>query len=378
MLLQTITYPDDFPINIRIVEIKNVPLHYHSDIELIYVLSGKVHLTNGYGSFTLTEGEVFTNNGHEIHSLSSCDEKNLVAVIQISNSFFTKYFPTLGMSTYRTNAIKASASKQNDLCKMVLMILLHYFKKGLNYKNDCINGTLELIDYLNKHFNLFTIENALPVSANEENPVLIERLSRITSYIYEHYKEKITLENIAEREHLSVFYLSHLIKEYTGMGFREFLCFARVERSEIPLLDTDRKVSRISREVGFSTTDFYRKFFEKWYGHSPEEHRELNKPLVMSNLNPEHAEDCSVPTAITILKSLLYGLDADMEIYGDMDLNPREERIVFELPKHVFSASPTKLSLSIRDAENNILGQTTIDCESENSSIEILLTPKRE
>ena len=86
MLLQTITYPDDFPINIRIVEIKNVPLHYHSDIELIYVLSGKVHLTNGYGSFTLTEGEVFTNNGHEIHSLSSCDEKNLVAVIQISNS----------------------------------------------------------------------------------------------------------------------------------------------------------------------------------------------------------------------------------------------------------------------------------------------------
>ena len=92
MLLQTITYPDDFPINIRIAEIKNVPLHYHSDIELVIVLSGEIHLTNGYGSFTLTEGEIFTNNGNEIHSIEAQVEENLVAIIQISNSFFTKYF----------------------------------------------------------------------------------------------------------------------------------------------------------------------------------------------------------------------------------------------------------------------------------------------
>ncbi|MBO4235925.1 MAG: helix-turn-helix transcriptional regulator [Firmicutes bacterium] len=314
MLLQTIIYQDDFPINIRVSEIKNVPLHYHSDVEFVVVLSGEINLTNGYGKFTLSEGEIFTNNGNEIHSLSSCGSSNMVAVIQISNSFFTKYFPTLGKSIYRTNSIKTSGSKQNDLLKMILMILLQYFKKDSNYKNDCINGTIELINYLNKNFNLFTFENRLPVSASEENPIIIERVSRIISYIYENYKNKITLDNIAENEHLSMFYLSHLIKEYTGMGFREFLCFARAERSEIPLLDTSRKISIIAKDVGFSTTDYYKKFFEKWYGHSPEEHRTLNQPLIMSNLNPARLEDAPDSTAATAIKGLLYGLDVNMEL----------------------------------------------------------------
>ena len=161
---------------------------------------------------------------------------------------------------------------------------------------------------------MFTFENQLPVSAREENPIIIERVSRIISYIYENYKEKITLENLAEKEHLSMFYLSHLIKEYTSMGFREFLCFARAERSEIPLLDTDRKISRIAKDVGFSTTDYYKKFFEKWYGHSPEEHRKLNQPLVMSSLNPAQLEDSPDSTATTAIKGLLYGLDVNMDI----------------------------------------------------------------
>ena len=375
MLLQTITYPDDFPINIRIAEIKNVPLHYHSDIELVIVLSGKIHLTNGYGSFTLTEGEIFTNNGNEIHSIEAQDEENLVAIIQISNSFFTKYFPTLGKSTYRTNALRASGSKQNDLCKMVLMILLQFLKKSPNYKNDCINGTVELIEYLNKHFNLFTIENALPVSANEENPIIIERLSRITSYIYEHYKEKITLENIAEKEHLSVFYLSHLIKEYTGMGFREFLCFARAERSEIPLLDTDKKIAGISKDVGFSTTDLYRKFFTKWYGHSPEEHRELYQPLVMSSLNPEQLDDSSVSSAATVIRGLLYGLDADM----DIDIAQKNEAVIYiDLPAFKSKDKSKRLIVTISDEEKNILGETAISYSPEDALIEVVLTREKE
>ena len=68
-----------------------------------------------------------------------------------------------------------------------------------------------------------------------------ERISRIITYIYQYYAEKITLEDLAAMEHLSEFYISHIIKDCTGMNFREFLCFARVEWSEIQLLDTNKK-----------------------------------------------------------------------------------------------------------------------------------------
>lgn len=374
MLLQTILYPDDFPINIRIANIKNVPLHYHVDIELVFVLSGEVNLTNGYGKFTLREGDVFTNNGHEIHSISRADKDNMVAIVQISNTFFAKYFPTLSKSIYRTNGIKISGSKREDLQLMLLNILLKYTIRNLNYKNDCINGTIELIEYLYKHFNLFMIENELPVSASDENAVTIERLSRIISYIYENYQTKITLENIAEIEHLSVFYLSHLIKDYTGMGFRDFLSFARVERSEISLLDTKKSISRIAKEVGFSTTAYYRRFFEKWYGHSPEEHRRVYQPLVMSVVNAEHIEDSSSQEAITGIKSLLYGLNADAEIISE---TKRDGITLINIDntktKKQSSKAPRKITITLTDEDSKIVGEAELEIDKDVTALEISL-----
>ena len=370
MLYQTITYPDDFPMSIRISRIKNIPLHYHNDIELIFVLSGSVNLTNSYGKFLLVEGDVFTNNGNEVHSLASSDSDNVVAIIQISNTFFTKDFPTLGKSAYRTNAIKATDARQEDLRKLVLRILLQYMKKGSNYKNECVSGAVDLIKYLNQYFNLFIIENELAVSNSEENPITIERLSRIIEYIYANYQDKITLEQIAEMEHLSTYYLSHLIRNYTGMSFREFLCFARVERSEIPLLDTNLKISRIAKDVGFSTTAYYEKFFKKWYGHSPEDHRDKFQPLVMSIVNPEQIDDCPISIAITSIKGLLYGLSVEAE----NEIASREKGIVFlDIPEESIVKTPSRIKVTVTDENENVLGETLLDFTTEGASVEIVI-----
>ena len=46
-----------------------------------------------------------------------------------------------------------------------------------------------------------------------DNLVMIERMSRIIPYIYEHHEEKITLEDLAEIEHLSTYYISHMMND---------------------------------------------------------------------------------------------------------------------------------------------------------------------
>ena len=38
MLLEKTSYPNDFPLQIHVMQVKDYPLHYHQDIELIYVL----------------------------------------------------------------------------------------------------------------------------------------------------------------------------------------------------------------------------------------------------------------------------------------------------------------------------------------------------
>lgn len=284
MLLERLTYPDAFPMNITVAKITEDPLHYHLDIEIVYVLRGSVRLKNGYCCYDLREGDIFTNSGHEVHSITDASEDNVVAQIQISTHYYSQFFPSLSRACYRTYSRKPGGKKHDRLRELLLQLLLKYTVCGFNYRNECIYLMVDTIKHLNKYFNLFAFDKDVVVGFEKSNPVAIERISRICQYIYQYYADNITLEDLSEMEHLNSFYLSHLIKSFTGMSFRDFLCFARVEWSEIPLLDSDAKISRIAREVGFSTTAYYRKYFEKWFGRTPEDHRTHYMPLVKSDL----------------------------------------------------------------------------------------------
>ena len=319
MLLERIPYGEDFPMNIRIARLTEDPLHYHLDIEFLYVLKGRIQLKNGYCFYELQEGDIFTNSGHELHGMKALTEDNVVAVIHISSQYFSQYFPNINKACYRTYSHKTGDARHDILRGLLLQILLKYVTGSFNYKSECAYRMGDTIKHLNKYFNLFTFDKEMVVGFDRGNPVAIERISRICQYIYQNYAENITLEDLSEMEHLSPFYLSHLIKNFTGMNYRELLCFARVEWSELSLLGSDKKVSQIAREVGFSTTSYYRKYFEKWFGATPEEHRKRYLPKIKSNLHPAVYEDLPTSRIIEIVKgahanySLKKGSDSVIE-----------------------------------------------------------------
>lgn len=310
MLFEKITYQDDFPINITIASIDEYPLHYHQDIEFVYVLKGEITLKNGYCFYTLKEGDIFTNAGHEVHSLTSSDSENIVALIQISTHYFSQYFPALSKACYRTYSNKPTTKRHDNLREKLLQILLAYSIKSFNYKSECTYLIVDIIKYLDKFFNLFAFENDVVINFEGSDQITTERISRIITYIYQYYAEKITLEDLAEMEHLSVFYISHIIKNCTGMSFRDFLCFARVEWSEIQLLDTNKKISQIAHDVGFSTTAYYEKYFYKWFKRTPEEHRKHFQPLVKSEFRTERIRLLPENKVVSLIKTTLSSLNS--------------------------------------------------------------------
>ncbi len=302
MLLEQTAYPDDFPLNIRIARVKEYPFHYHQDVDIIFVLKGEIRIKNVCHNYLLKEGDIFTNSGHEIHGLTATEKDNVVAFIQVSNRFFTQYFPTLPRACFMTYVRDNKHLKLDILQKMLLRILLEYKKRSFNYKNICVDQMIDVINYLNRYYNLFAFDGQVVTNFRNDNPVIVERISRIINYIYANHPNKITLEDLAEREHLSTYYLSHLIRDHIGLNFREFLCFARVEMSEIPLLGTDRKISEIAKDVGFSNTSYYIKFFKKWFGQTPEEYRKRYKSHVLSEKRPLQIELLSDGEAIGLIR----------------------------------------------------------------------------
>ena len=157
----------------------------------------------------------------------------------------------------------------------------------------------------------------MAVTFATDNPVMIERMSRIINYLYENHARRITLKELADMEHLSTFYLSHMIKESTGMNFREFLCFARIEWSEIDLLERIKK-SALSQETWvFSTTSYYEKYFLKYFHHTPSEHRQKYSSYVESPARPVNEEPIEENRAFDIVKRYL------SQLYSE-DNNPSQ------------------------------------------------------
>jgi len=309
MIKETSFYDNDFPVNIRIANVEEYPLHFHQDIEFIYVLKGEVNLKCGYFTYLLKEGDVFTINGREVHGLYRTNIDNIVSLVQIDNYFFSHYFKHLSASCYRTFTNDSSDSRFDRLKLLFIDTLSEALKKEPGYKHHIIDQINRLISHLNECFHYFSFEDKVVVNSRNDNPVFVERLSRIINYIYEHHSEKLTLEDLSRQEHLSTFYLSHMITDGTGMNFREFLCFARVEFSEMLLLDTNKKINVIAKEVGFSTTSYYIRYFQKWFGLTPDEYRKKYMNVIQTSGIPAKLKLTEPDVVLKLLHSNLEALN---------------------------------------------------------------------
>ncbi len=283
MLKEKIFYKDSLPINITTAHIKEYPIHFHDDIEIAYVLSGSLTLKNGYYSFDLKTGDVFIINDREIHSFTCDGNQNTVMLIQLNMHFFSKYYNNFKNCFFVTDLDdkdQAMEILREYLCKIMVLAI----EKGRHYEDQIIEYVHNVIDLLMSDFQYFAMENGkfINEAKNKGNKILAGRMNRITDYMYENYYRRLTLNEIAEREHLSIFYLSHVIKTASGLSFQELLSFIRVEESEKLLLGTSKKIGIISEECGFSAVRYYIKYFIKWFGLHPEEYRRIYTGKVFS------------------------------------------------------------------------------------------------
>lgn len=104
-------------------------------------------------------------------------------------------------------------------------------------------------------------------------------IQEAAEYIYNNYSEKITLEDMAERLHMSTTGLSKKFKSATGFGFKEYLQNIRITNAERLLIETDKPVTEIAYECGFSDSNYFGDAFKKIKGTSPLKYRKIKEAL---------------------------------------------------------------------------------------------------
>ena len=137
-----------------------------------------------------------------------------------------------------------------------------------------------LMESLNKL--VFTLLSVLPYKMSAQKEIdsyesNLERLNRILLHIHSNAAYKITLEDLARREGLSVFHLSHFIRNFLGISYQEYLAQVRLSLAVNMLSTTRKSISSIAVESGFSDIKYLNRHFQESYGCSPAEYRQLNR-----------------------------------------------------------------------------------------------------
>ena len=104
-------------------------------------------------------------------------------------------------------------------------------------------------------------------------------VSRITSYLAQHYAEEITIDDIARDVSLNRSYMMHLFRDKCKMSIWDYLTRLRISHAQRLLTTTTHKVLDIALECGFGSVAPFYVAFTRYVGCRPIEFRKNHQNM---------------------------------------------------------------------------------------------------
>ena len=102
-------------------------------------------------------------------------------------------------------------------------------------------------------------------------------MKSMVDYIYEHYNESITLEDIAASADISRSKCSVLFHKYAETSPIDFLNAYRLEMAAGQLCNTGDTVASIAFACGFNQQSYFSRMFVREYGMTPKAYRQAHQ-----------------------------------------------------------------------------------------------------
>lgn len=274
---EVISTEEGSPIKALVHQVKKFEMHWHHSIEILMILKGSIHLRIGEKFFLLEENDVILINSKEVHNTSSTHEENMILAFQVHPDYYSYYYPLFRRMRFICNSAysKGEEEKFNIIRHILAQIIWELNKKVEGYKFIVGSQLNSLGQHLMNNFEHSLIEDEKDLVSEED----IERLERILDYIKANIGNKITLTDIAEKEHMNSYYLSHYFKGKVGLSFQEYINYLRIEKAHNLLVTSRDTVTKVALQCGFSSTNYFNKLFKELYNCTPTEYRQKHSYL---------------------------------------------------------------------------------------------------
>ena len=250
--------------------------HWHPEIELTWIRSGRIDYRVNEQQYLLNQGEGLFCNSNALHSGYMTDNMNCEYLSITFHPRFiygyegsilqTKYMDRITAgSGFSSLPLSPDISWQNEILKSIKQIYRWSMHPSPDYE---LSVHLELTRIWQLLFRYLT---SLPDTAEPEAEHL-DRLKRILTFIQAHYPEPLTLEAIAGSVNICKSECCRFFKKHMHMTLFDYLLYYRIQQS-LPLLKGGGSITDIAGTVGFSNPCYYGKIFRRYMNCSPREYR---------------------------------------------------------------------------------------------------------
>lgn len=245
-----ITYYDDF----------SYIAHLHKDFELVYISEGAVEMTVENRASLLKEGDLALILPSQIHSYKTISVTSKAFVAVFAEEYVPEFCHAIAKKTAETNTFHMSDSDRT------------FFLNKIRSTEQDPHRRILLSACFSLACAAFLSEVTLTESEIESKSNLL--LHRMLFYVSEHYRENITLEDMARALGYERHYISRCFHTHLSKNFKQFVNEYRINYAKHLIATSAGQMSmtEIAFASGFQSVRNFNRVYRSIEGTEPRRH----------------------------------------------------------------------------------------------------------
>lgn len=244
---------------------------WNADFEILFLLKGDGRVSYEDGVvYRVQEKDLFVVNGFQICSIDLNEQGILLSLKMSADAIASVHIEFLKYEIECRSFL--FTEEQQEAFDVIRSDLARVFQEA--YKNDMmqpVNARSRITALLEDLSRYFAAGERMKHSRSGR-----ERIQMASDYILQHYKEAITLEDLADHIYLSRTYISRSFPRYFGVSFLEYITQVRLAHAILDM-HGDATLTEIAYHNGFVNETAMIRAFRKYRGMTPSEYRKQMK-----------------------------------------------------------------------------------------------------
>lgn len=259
--------------------------HWHEEIEILFFEKGDFLFERDMVPEEIEEGTIVFVGRSVLHQIvgKALPSLHHAVIFDLDMLKFDRYdmaqasviAPLLNGECLLPGRICPGEAGYEEILSALRMILSAWERKNAGWYLNVKAQLLLILAILEEYGFLAHTGRMAPV----EDSYQMREIKKVLKYMEEHYREKITLSDLAGEAGMNEQYFCRFFRKMTGKTPITYLNDYRIGHAAEALLQSDARIVEICYENGFENVSYFIRKFKEGKGMTPKEYRLGNKKL---------------------------------------------------------------------------------------------------